>query len=198
MSASETRSASRSEQLEPVIAFADKALNQSRAIMAELAPPTLRELGLVQTLRWWSRQVTERYGLELDIVVTGEMQRLDYDVEAMLFQVVKELLQNVVEHAKADRATVEVHCYEDKLEILVADNGIGFDPESLTHREHSGFGLFSIRERMLYMGGSLRVESAPGRGTRVRTTLPLPCQLEAPIEEMLARVDGDGGTSAGD
>ena len=62
--------------------------------MAELTPPTLHELGFEATLRWWAGQVRERYGLDVKIDVTGEMPRLDRNVEAMLFQVAKELLKN--------------------------------------------------------------------------------------------------------
>ena len=98
------------------------------------------------------------------------------DVKVLLYQSVRELLFNVVKHAHADEATVSVtRPTPDTVEVVVADGGRGFEMSEHLRRVSSpnGFGLFSISERLEYVGGSARVESAPGRGTRVTLTAPL-------------------------
>ena len=91
-----------------------------------------------------------------------------------LFRSARELLLNVVKHARASSVRLEVAREEGTMRITVADDGAGFDPTDLRiSDEMSRFGLFSVRERMAALGGMLELDSAPGRGTRVSLEVPL-------------------------
>jgi signal transduction histidine kinase len=90
----------------------------------------------------------------------------------VLFRGTRELLMNAVKHAQATRATVTVRGSDEGIELTVADDGRGFDVGRLTADGASGFGLFSIRDRLPHLGGELAIDSAPGQGTRVTLRMP--------------------------
>ena len=93
---------------------------------------------------------------------------------------VRELLMNVVKHAKARNAWIRMHEKDGRLSILVKDDGIGFNPQEIltkSIKSHT-FGLFSIKERLLYLGGRLEHESKPGAGTIFTITAPLKSQVK--------------------
>jgi signal transduction histidine kinase len=101
-----------------------------------------------------------------------DIGRFDEILETTAFQAVKELMHNTVKHARATRIDVTVNCVGDFLEIEVADDGVGFDPQSVSYTTAGGFGLYGLRERLAYLGGDLQIVSSPGQGAR--TTLRLP------------------------
>lgn len=143
--------------------------------MAELTPPVLQQHGLIEAIRWWTGIVRERYGLEVEVSAPETRLPLELPVETALFQAAKELLQNAVKHAQATRASVLLSCDEEGISLTISDNGVGFDPEQTRTTDSSGFGLFSLRERMSYLGGNVMIESAPGAGTRATISLPMAC-----------------------
>jgi signal transduction histidine kinase len=171
------------DRLTQVITMVDEAIRQSRTIMMELSPPILRQAGLVEALQWWAQQVQEKHGLEVVVTVEGETQRLDEDLEATIFQTVKELIQNTVKHAHATRLAVRMQCGHGKLSVEVADDGVGFDPSATRYTAGGGFGLYGIRERLAYLGGDLQIDSAPGKGTRIALHLPQHCLVHPNHEE---------------
>ena len=103
---------------------------------------------------------------------------LEDQVTVLLFQTVRELLQNVVKHARSKRATVRCAVNDDSLALDVIDPGVGFEVHSINRlpTRHGGFGLFSIRERLKLMGGSIDIHSIVGEGTTVRIRVPLKSQ----------------------
>ena len=96
------------------------------------------------------------------------------DIRILLFQSVRELLFNAVKHAKVKKARVQLRRLGDHVEVTVSDNGSGFDPEAAMPRagKTGGLGLFSIRERLVLLGGEMEIDSAPGRGSRFRLLAP--------------------------
>lgn len=164
-------------RLAEIIEMVDEANRQSRTIMMELAPVLLQQQGLVPALVWWADQVEQRHDLPVSVEVEGTVPRLDTDIEAALYQTVKELLQNTVKHAHAAHASVRVSAQEEALIIEVADDGVGFDPQAISQSETGGFGLFGLRERMTYLGGDFSIDSSPGHGTRSTIRLPLTGRL---------------------
>jgi len=94
---------------------------------------------------------------------------MDPELESVVYRLVQEALNNVVKHSAADIASVQVRNRENRLEVLVVDDGCGFDPAA----EHSGFGLTGMRERVELAAGELRIESTPGSGTRVMASVQL-------------------------
>jgi signal transduction histidine kinase len=108
----------------------------------------------------------------------GAPKPLEDSVQVLLFQTVRELLQNVVKHARSKRATVRLAVREDELTLDVVDPGVGFEVQSINRlpTRHGGFGLFSIRERLKLMGGNIDIHSVVGEGTTVRIRVPLKSQ----------------------
>ena len=164
------------------IAMLRGAIETSRALTAELSPTVLFDkTGLRTALHWLGRHMEQLFGLRVTVQTCARPEcpqspAVSDDVKVLLYQSVRELLFNVVKHAHADEATVSVtRPTRDTVEVVVADGGRGFEMSEHLRRVSSpnGFGLFSISERLEYVGGSARVESAPGRGTRVTLTAPL-------------------------
>ena len=166
------------ERLPTLISMVEDAILQSRAIMAELSPTVLQQQGVVEALRWWAARVSERHHLPVTIAHEGVLERLEPEVEIIIFQAAKEIIHNSVKHAQASQITVAVRCADDQFSIEITDNGRGFDPAAVQSSEHGGFGLHHIRERMSYLGGALRVESALGAGTTATLSLPMSCQAQ--------------------
>ena len=92
----------------------------------------------------------------------------------MLFRSIQELLNNTVKHARASRVTVSLLNDDGEVSVLVEDDGVGFDAasRSVYPSAAGGFGLFSIRERIGHLGGHMTIESEPGKGTRIRISVP--------------------------
>ncbi len=151
-----------------------ESLRYTRTLLANLSPTVLHEFGLPSALRWLSEQM-QRYELSVSIEIAGRDEiELPQDRAVLLFQSVRELLINASKHAQAKQAWVTVEQNNEALRIEVRDKGAGFDVAAVAShsRLSSGFGLFSIRERMVALGGSLVVQSAVGNGTRATLVLP--------------------------
>jgi PAS domain S-box-containing protein len=161
-----------------------ESINESRSLTAELSPPILYQAGLAAGLDWLGRWMSEKHGLKVEVHTEGPLTKFSDDLRAFLFRVVQELLFNVVKHAGADKALLEVTADEKQIRIIVADTGKGYDSASVKKEMTgiSGFGLFSIRERLTYLGGRMHIKTAPGQGTKI--TLEVPSQREQTIVEM--------------
>ncbi|HYJ42585.1 MAG TPA: MASE1 domain-containing protein [Steroidobacteraceae bacterium] len=165
----------RMEEAEQVLA--DTTL-QTRTLMLELAPPGLHESGLLEALRWLADRVSKQQRLLVAVEDDGNPKPLEDQVTVLLFQTVRELLQNVVKHARSKRATVRCAVNNDVLSLDVIDPGVGFEVHSIDRlpTRQGGFGLFNIRERLKLMGGSIDIHSIVGEGTTVRIRVPLKSQ----------------------
>jgi PAS domain S-box-containing protein len=153
-----------------------EAIAAARSLSVELFPPVLQTAGLPTALRWLADWSQRKYGLEVEVTADPQANSDRKDVRTLLFGSVRELLFNVVKHARVHRVTVDLAlASNDTLCITVTDQGVGFDPTELELRakvSQVGWGLFSIRERLLPLGGRLDIESVPGRGTTFRLIAP--------------------------
>ncbi len=140
----------------------------------ELSPVVLRRLGLRHAVRMLAGSMRERYGLVVEINDYGHDVALDERMGLVLFRSVNELLINVVKHAKTDKAAVSLRRIKNTLRISIEDRGKGCNLADQSRDVESGhFGLFSIRERLNYFGGTFSIRSIPGKGTSVTLTAPL-------------------------
>jgi two-component system, chemotaxis family, CheB/CheR fusion protein len=149
----------------------NETVHSVRTLSVDLSPPVLANEGLPEALRWLANQLRDRYGLTVKIEIEGDCLVADKHLRAMIFQIGRELLFNVVKHAGVDEAWVSLRCKEELLFLTIKDNGVGFDgalPERPT-----GFGLTGIGRRLDLFNGHLTIESTPGAGTVVTVTLPL-------------------------
>jgi PAS domain S-box-containing protein len=151
-----------------------ESIGKSRRLSHELSPPVLHHSGLVAALQWLGQRMGEQFGLEVQLETNLEQQH-DYKiVKTFLFRAVQELLFNIVKHAGVKRAFIALSDSDNALTISVRDDGQGFDPDNLYNAaSKAGFGLLSIRERASHIGGSLTIDSAPGRGSRFTLAVPL-------------------------
>jgi signal transduction histidine kinase len=152
-----------------------RVLNETRELSRLLRPPVLDGLGLVPALRWLARTLEQRTGLAVELEVEGIDERLDPDLETLVFRVVQEALNNVVKHAGVSSTKVALKAGTGHLSLQVADQGRGFDVASAwrTSAESSGCGLRGIQDRVELFGGRFQVHSKPGGGTELRVRVPL-------------------------
>ena len=145
-----------------------ESLAVARTLTAELSPTALYRSGLAAAVEWLARWYTDRHDLTVSVVADGDVEVASEEARIALFRSVRELLFNVVKHAKVRAAEVHIGRDLDVVRIEVRDEGVGFDPEAARAREglSGGFGLFSLRERLDALGGTLEIDSGPGRGTR--------------------------------
>ena len=151
----------------------EAALKDARSLMAELSPPLLRELGLAAALQNLGEQQAQRFGLGVRVSVGLGGKPLPDKVAQLVFRSAREFLINVGKHAAAQVVQVGLQVETGELVLTVEDDGKGFRTRRQVEAADGGFGLLSIRERAAYMGGSLKVSSRVGKGTRVVLRLPL-------------------------
>src|SRR6185503_16259916 len=149
--------------------LAAQALHETRELSRLLRPQILDDLGLEPALRWLTRTFSERTGLALEVDLVGIDGRLQSDLETLAYRVVQEALNNVGKHAAASRAQVLARCERGELELVVADDGRGFDAAA---PESDGSGLRGLRDRVELFGGRIDIGSRPGRGTRIAARVP--------------------------
>ena len=161
--------------LDEVYRLIEQTIKDVRSLTFELSPPILYMLGFEAAVEWLTEQAEKQYGVRCEFEDDGETKPLDDDIRVLLFQNVRELLVNVCKHSQADNARVCVSREDNVICVNVEDNGVGFDSSEVeTHwDESSGFGLFSIRERLSRFGGAFEIDSEPGSGTRIMLTAPL-------------------------
>jgi signal transduction histidine kinase/HAMP domain-containing protein/ActR/RegA family two-component response regulator len=163
------RPAREQEAVNRVMEALDEAILLTRSLTVELSPPALHERGLAGGLEWLGREMKRVHDLTVLVEVDPAAEPAAEDLRVFFYQAVRELLFNVVKHAKAKTARVELSSdARGRVRVSVADSGKGFDPNEV---ENGGFGLFSIRERLGYLGGEMTVESAPGAGARFTLTI---------------------------
>ncbi|MCC6147150.1 MAG: PocR ligand-binding domain-containing protein [Anaerolineaceae bacterium] len=158
------------QNLNEVRNMAREAMYDMRLLVFELRPLMLEEEGLASVLQSRLTAVEARTGLKTEVVIEGE-RRLPVNIEEQLYQIVQEGLNNVVKHAKADMARVQLKYNTNNVQLEVVDNGVGFNPEDNTRS--GGVGLQGIRERVQQSGGPLEIKSASGKGTCLRVTIPI-------------------------
>jgi PAS domain S-box-containing protein len=169
--------------LERVDEQIQEALAASRSLTAELSPPVLNDIGLLAGLNWLAQQVRERHELAVTVEGVGDAEPDDEVTRLFLFHAVRELLFNAVKHARAATARVALERDGANLRLVVEDDGRGFqlDGDEQRPTEAGRFGLFSVRERLSYVGGTLTIESAPGSGTRVVLVAPVELSEDVPL-----------------
>ncbi len=157
------------------ISLVDGAIARMRDLAHDLRPPMLDELGLAASLRWYVEREARRAGLEFHLAIEPPELRPPPGVETSYFRVAQEALTNVIRHAQARRVDVELRVVNGALEMIVRDDGRGFDVDAARRRAARGEsqGLLSMQERIALAGGELEIDSAPGRGSAVRARFPL-------------------------
>jgi len=156
----------------------EKTVGDLRTMIFDLSSPVLYKMGLEEAIEeWLSEELGRKHKIRYGLTRENEPQPLDEKIKVLLFRAVREVLVNVLKHARASHVGVHIVWSPDRVRVAVEDNGVGFDPAEkmpLATRK-GGFGLLSIRERLTYLGGSFEVHSQPSRGSRM--VLTVPCRI---------------------
>ena len=180
------------KSLNEVNGLISQTIEATRSLTFEISPPVLYELGFEAAVNWLAKQTRRRFGLEVEFADDGKPKPLNTDIRVLLFQAVRELLVNVVKHAKAKKAKVFTCRIQKNIQVTVEDNGVGFDTEAISSVKDpakGGFGLFNIRERLDQIGGSVIINARAGKGTRITLTAPIEKQKKPRTRFSGARSD---------
>jgi len=161
-------------RLEETRALAVRTIEEVHRMILDLRPSVLDDLGLQSAIRWYAERHLGSRGISARCEFDARDRRFPAAFETAVFRVCQEAMSNVARHAEAENVLVQVSESEGKLHIEIEDDGKGFDPDHVSKRERRPFGLMGIRERVELLGGSVRIDSTPGEGTRIRIDVPLP------------------------
>lgn len=157
-------------------ALARRALDETRALSHDLRPAILDDVGLVAALEWLIDDHQQTYGGVLDLNIGGDTAMpLSPEVEMALFRIAQEALSNCGKHAEAGLIQLSLRFGMTDITLRVQDNGKGFDPDRVPRPSRTGrLGLYGMRERAGLLRGTVTIDTHPGRGTSVVTTIPVP------------------------
>jgi signal transduction histidine kinase len=156
--------------LHGALELCERTLADTRELCRILRPQILDDLGLTAALHSLVQHLSESAGLQVDVEV-ADVSELDGDVQMLVYRLAQESLTNILRHARARSAQVKVSRRPGVVQLLVSDDGDGFDPTDGTRPNGSGLG--GMRERVKLFGGIFDIDSRPGEGCRVRAAIPL-------------------------
>lgn len=169
----------------------NEAITYTRTLIAELSPTVLYEAGLAAGVHWLAGQMEQRHNLKVIVEYDGDPIPQAEDQAVLVFHAIRELLFNVVKHARVPQAKVSLGSHDGLLTVTVSDEGSGFDPAARVQDPATGkYGLFNLRDRLDALGGRLQVDSQPERGVRATIVLPLP-----PAERSAASAESKSGAA---
>jgi len=151
-------------------------MSEARRLVWALSPQDLEDTPLSEALTRLISWLSERSGVSAGMRVTGTPRQVQPEIEVTLLRAAQEGLTNVRKHASATRVVLTLSYMEDGITLDVQDDGVGFDPDEIRtvpDGAGGGFGLRAMRERVEHSGGTLLVESEPGRGTALVVDLPV-------------------------
>ena len=153
----------------------EQSFQETRNIVFTLSPPMLYSLGLEAAVRWLTLQMQQQYGIRVKYEHETDRRISDENVRILLYQAIRELMHNACIHAEASEISVLLRKEGDGLCVVVEDNGKGFDPAILDALPYTdeGFGLYGIKERLSYFGGTVDIVSQPENGTQVTIRTPM-------------------------
>jgi len=167
------------EHLNQAESLARQAQSELNSLIRELRPVNMQGQGLVPAVQDYVHNWSHQTGIAAEIRVEGE-RPLPLNTELALFRILQEALANVSKHSQATQVDIHLLWQQSDFTLTILDNGRGFEPLAAAEK---GFGLNSMRERAQSLGGSLKVDSAPGEGTRLIIQLNLPAQVDSPKAE---------------
>jgi hypothetical protein len=161
--------------LDEIDELIERAIRDTRSLTFEISCPTLYEIGLEAAVEELCEEFQNKHKIAFDFDNDNKPKPLSTEVKILLFQTMRELLVNVVKHAQARKVKISMSRDRKSIWICVEDDGIGFDTSSIDSHsgEIPGYGLFSIRERLGYLGGHFEIQSQPNRGTCATVVAPL-------------------------
>ncbi len=162
--------------LEAVIPMVRESVEEVRRIQMDLHPSTLDDLGILATLGWFCREYQKIYShIHIEKEIDVQENEVSTPRKVVIYRLTQEAMNNIAKHSHANRARLSFRKKENKIELVIEDNGTGFDLQEILSSEGSkrGLGLNSMRERAELSGGTFAIESTQGKGTTLRASWPL-------------------------
>lgn len=163
------------EELKSVVKYISEALENTRKITYDLSPPVLYELGLIEALYWLAEKTEKEH--DVKTLFTTDLIEIELSEPKLIliFRVLQELVNNIVKHAQAKRLEIEMKVVNELLEIIVSDDGKGFNTNASPKVKigGGGFGLFAVKERIQNLNGRISIHSEKNKGTTVKIDIPL-------------------------
>lgn len=155
-----------------------EALANSRKITSELSPPILYQLGIIEALHWLLENIENTHNIKYQINDNINQIKLDDVKSILLYRSVQELINNIIKYAKASKITIDLNKEKFGVNIIIKDDGVGFDTAKLnnfysTNEKGSGFGLFTVKERIKNIKGNFEITSEINKGTTVNIYIPI-------------------------
>jgi two-component system sensor histidine kinase UhpB len=162
-------------RIEDTRSLVHQTLRAIRNLSIDLRPSALDDLGLLPALRWYIKEYQQKCKIDVEFVANSFKERLPSELETALYRIVQEALTNTAKYANATKARVSVVEEQDQVSATISDNGKGFDAHTLLKLpwQERGLGLAGMHERATLLGGSLLINTEPGRGTTIQVTIPL-------------------------
>jgi two-component system NarL family sensor kinase len=157
--------------MQNALSLVDDSVKEVRAVSHNMMPNTLIKLGLASAVREFITKLGNAPTLKVDLEIVGLDARLDNQIETVLYRVIQEIVNNIIRHAKASQISMQLIRHETELNIMIEDNGVGFDTGKIDSFE--GIGLKGIQTRIEFLSGSVHFDSSVGRGTTVIIDVPL-------------------------
>ena len=150
----------------------DEAYQKVRSVAHAKNSGVIAKQGLLKAVRNMANNISESNAIKIDVVDHGLENRLENSLELTIFRIIQELITNTIKHASATECTIHLTNHEDALNIMVEDNGIGFNPKQITTK-NKGMGISSIDKRVEHLNGSMTIESENQKGTTIIIDIPL-------------------------
>lgn len=163
------------ESLEPIIPLTQKTIEEVRRIVKDLRPSILDDLGILATIAWFCREFQHIYStVSIERKISVMESEIPVSLKTFIYRIMQEALNNVAKHSQADQVRLYLQKIDDRIELLIEDNGQGFNSGEAIYDITSmrGFGLASMKERAELSGGACRIKSVKGSGTSIRVLWP--------------------------
>lgn len=152
-----------------------KIIKETKNLTFDLSPPVLYDFGFQEAITTLADTIKVKHNIEVRTNFEGEMDTFEDEIKVIIYRNLKELVHNTIKHADAQNITISFKNSESRLWVQLSDDGVGFDAANYKSKtsSHEGFGLFDINEKLNHLGGSLIIDSAPGKGTSISMQVPL-------------------------
>ncbi|MGE5123861.1 MAG: sensor histidine kinase [Acidobacteriaceae bacterium] len=164
------------EQAGQLEKLAMTGVEELQRMVSGLHPPQLDDLGLLAAIRWYVNDISNRFGININLTNHGGRPQLSSDIRAVVFRIAQEAINNVVRHANASQLDIQLDYAEDEIYLRVEDNGQGFDTDTVLKKkpgQPTAWGLLGMVERASLVGGTCNILSHPGKGTLIEVHVPM-------------------------
>jgi signal transduction histidine kinase len=149
----------------------DRTIEGIRRIIGRLSPLVLQELGLISAIRKEAKDLAKTAGVQARVAIGDDVGRFDPVIETAIYRVVQESLHNVAKHAQAQNVNIQMEREGESLRLIIEDDGVGI--RAITNPLRPSFGMAGMQERIITLGGEMRVISHKGEGTKISIRVPL-------------------------